>query len=98
LNSICLTTNSSLNNEANKINMFVNLHPKKYLYGHDAQIEDVWQGVIETMKIDMKNNILILKQMPGIESIDESHNWHTIVNAGCIIYNIVNILAYMHEM
>jgi hypothetical protein len=49
--------------------MLLNLHPKQYFYGNDAQIEDVWQGVIETMKIVMKNNILILKQLPGIESI-----------------------------
>jgi hypothetical protein len=93
LNSICLKTNSSLNNEIKKMNMLVNLHPKQYFYGHDAQIEDVWQGVIESMKIDMKNNILILKQVPGLESIDESYNWHTIFNAGCIIYNIVSFLA-----
>ncbi len=64
-----LSTNSSLNNEVQAMNMLLDLHPKQYFYGNDAQIEDVWQGVIETMKIAMKNNILILKQVPGIESI-----------------------------
>ena len=86
LNSICLTTNSSLNNEVQEMNMLLNRHPKQYLYGHDAQIEVVWQGVIQAMKMYSKNTISLFRKMPGMGLIDDTQNSVELINFSLNVY------------
>ena len=89
LNSIFVSTNSTLNMQKQEMNMIACLHPKHNLYGYDATIEDVYYGLMRAMEYDIKKIISLFQQMPGIGSIIDKQNLNSVSHTGCIIYTIV---------
>ena len=62
------------------------------LYGFDASIAEVWNGVINFAHFSIKNMIDFVKKIPGVDSIKETEDFRILVDNRLIDFFLVTLI------
>lgn len=61
----------------------------KQLKGHDATLKEVWHGIIGSMQTNIKRMTEYIRDIPGIDSIDDIQDLRIIINHHIMDYYLV---------
>ena len=83
--------NSKIKNEIQQAKMLSSLDHQN-LYGFNADIKDVWNGVINYTQISVKNMIELTKKIPGLDSIKDTQDFPMLIDYGYVDFFLVHFI------